>query len=59
VVFSCNRAILVPNSKEPLEHSGERGGLGTSVDIGHEPLHRFLFAMELCRERDVLHAAAE
>jgi len=50
--------IHIPKRVEDLKFTGERFVPGTEGEIEHEHLHRYLFAMQLCADRDVLDVAS-
>jgi SAM-dependent methyltransferase len=58
VAPSSNPTILVPSPEERLEFTGERFVPGTPGEIEHEHLHRYFFALNFCRDRDVLDVAS-
>ena len=51
------RKFTFKNPKAPLPFKGERYTSGASGEIKHEHFHRYLFALQFCRQRDVLDIA--
>ncbi|MDM0076643.1 glycosyltransferase [Variovorax sp. J2P1-59] len=51
------RQLRLPSASIPLEFCGERFTSLAEGTIEHEHFHRYLFAMEACRDKDVLDIA--
>ena len=49
--------IALPRAQQPLAFTGERFVPEVVGDIAQEHIHRYLFALGLCRDRDVLDLA--
>jgi hypothetical protein len=49
---------VFPTPSERLAATGERFTPGSTGEIEHEHYHRYLFALELCADRDVLDVAS-
>jgi glycosyltransferase involved in cell wall biosynthesis/ubiquinone/menaquinone biosynthesis C-methylase UbiE len=52
------KGLSLPTPEHPMPFTGERYTPGVQGGIEHEHLHRYLFALQLCKGKDVLDVAS-
>jgi len=60
MLYEPNENVIfqLPVPAEELEFSGERFTTAVQGEVRHEHLHRYLFALQFCRHKDVLDVAS-